>query len=113
MVVGARLCGVEEAAMELRNLNSSGAVAVSARRTSRISTYVGLAPLYPTAPAAPPAVGQQVTGAPGSPSATTTIEGNQLPPPPQKFEGKIERNAAQSRPYWPARVVPPKGAPNV
>jgi arylsulfatase len=25
---------------------------------------------------------QQVTGVPGSPSATTTIEGNQLPPPP-------------------------------
>ena len=56
---------------------------------------------------------QQITGTPGSPSATTTIEGNQLPPPPQKFEGKIERNAAQSTPYWPARVVPPKGAPNV
>jgi arylsulfatase len=56
---------------------------------------------------------QQTTGTPGSPSATTTIEGNQLPPPPQKFEGKIERNAAQSTPYWPARVVPPKGAPNV
>src|SRR5215831_8146147 len=55
---------------------------------------------------------QQVTGVPGSSSATTTIEGNQLPPPPQK-EGKIERNAAQSTPYWPARVVPPKGAPNV
>jgi arylsulfatase len=56
---------------------------------------------------------QPITGTPGSPSATTTIEGNQLPPPPQKFEGKIERNAAQSTPYWPARVVPPKGAPNV
>ena len=56
---------------------------------------------------------QQVTGTPGSPSATTTIEGNQLPPPPQKFEGKIERNAAQSTPYWPMRVVPPKGAPNI
>ena len=56
---------------------------------------------------------QQTSGVPGSPSATTTIEGNQLPPPPQKFEGKIERNAAQSTPYWPARVVPPKGAPNV
>lgn len=56
---------------------------------------------------------QQVTGVPGSPSATTTIEGNQLPPPPQKFEGKIERNAAQSTPYWPMRVVPPKGAPNI
>ena len=27
--------------------------------------------------------------------------------------GKIERNAAQSKPFWPARVVPPKGAPNI
>ncbi|HUJ36646.1 MAG TPA: arylsulfatase [Hyphomicrobium sp.] len=56
---------------------------------------------------------QQTTGVPGSPSATTTIDGAQLPSPPQKFEGKIERNAAQSTPYWPARVVPPKGAPNI
>src|SRR5262245_53083464 len=62
---------------------------------------------------AEPALPQQITGTPGSPSATTTIEGNQLPPPPQKFEGKIERNAAQSTPYWPARIVPPKDAPNV
>ena len=54
---------------------------------------------------------QQITGTPGSPSATTTIPGDQLPPPPQKFEGKIERNVAQSTPYWPPRVVPPKGAP--
>ena len=56
---------------------------------------------------------QQVIGTPGSPEATTTVEGNQLPPPPQPFRGKIERNAAQSTPYWPMRVVPPKGAPNV
>ncbi|HEY6343903.1 MAG TPA: arylsulfatase [Bryobacteraceae bacterium] len=54
-----------------------------------------------------------VTGEPGSPAATTTIKGDQLPPPPQEFRGKIERNAAQSTPYWPARVVPPKDAPNV
>ena len=40
----------------------------------------------------------QVAGTPGSPSATTTISGEQLPPPPQKFGGKIERNAAQSTP---------------
>src|SRR5262249_16299057 len=52
-------------------------------------------------------------GTPGSPSATTTISGAQLPPPPQKFEGKIERSVKESKPYWPARVVPPKGAPNV
>ena len=56
---------------------------------------------------------QQITGTPGSPSATTTISGEQLPAPPPKFGGKIERNAAQSTPYWPARIVPPKGAPNV
>src|SRR5215471_20288514 len=49
---------------------------------------------------------------PGSPCATTTLDGKQLPPPPQKFEGKIGRNVAESKPYWPARVVPPKGAPN-
>lgn len=55
----------------------------------------------------------QTTGTPGSPGATTTIDGLQLPPPPQPFKGKIEKNAAQSTPYWPARIVPPKGAPNV
>ena len=60
-----------------------------------------------------PAAAQQASGAPGSPSATTTINGEQIPPAPQKFEGKIERNAAQSKPFWPARVVPPKGAPNI
>ena len=63
--------------------------------------------------AAVPGMAQQISGVPGSPGATTTIDGRQLPPPPPKFGGKIERNAAQSKPYWPPRVVPPKGAPNV
>ena len=64
--------------------------------------------------AAAPAMAQQITGTLGSPSATTTIDGKQLPPPPDKtFGGKIERNAIQSTPYWPPRVVPPKGAPNI
>ncbi len=62
---------------------------------------------------AAPTSAQVTTGVPGSPGATTTIDGEQLPPPPQEFRGKIERNAAESKPYWPARVVPPKGAPNV
>jgi len=56
---------------------------------------------------------QQIYGTPGSPSATTTIQGDQLPAPPQKFDGKIERTTKGSKPYWPARVVPPKGAPNI
>ena len=54
---------------------------------------------------------QEINGVPGSPSATITIPGDQLPPPPQKFDGRIERDAKQSKPYWPARIVPPKGAP--
>jgi arylsulfatase A-like enzyme len=56
---------------------------------------------------------QQVYGTPGSPSATTTIQGDQIPAPPQTFKGKIERTTKGSKPYWPARIVPPKGAPNV
>jgi len=60
-----------------------------------------------------PAGAQQTTGVPGSPNATTTIDGRYLPPPPQPFQGDINLNAAQSRPAWPARVVPPKGAPNI
>jgi arylsulfatase A-like enzyme len=58
------------------------------------------------------AAAQQITGTPGSPNATTTIDGRYLPPP-QKFQGEINVNAAQSKPAWPATVVPPKGAPNI
>jgi arylsulfatase len=50
---------------------------------------------------------------PGAADATTTIDGRYLPPPPQPFRGEINLNAAQSKPAWPARVVPPPGAPNV
>ncbi len=51
--------------------------------------------------------------APGAPDATTTIDGRYLPNPPPKFGGEINPNALQSKPYWPPRIVPPKGAPNV
>src|ERR1700746_1852795 len=60
-----------------------------------------------------PLAAQQVTGVPGSPSATTTIDGKQLPPPPPKFGGVVKESAKDSKPWWPPRVVPPKGAPNV
>ena len=59
------------------------------------------------------ALAQQTTGVPGSPSSSVAISGEQIPVPPSKFGGKIERNAAQSKPYWPPRVEPRKGAPNV
>jgi arylsulfatase A-like enzyme len=60
-----------------------------------------------------PISAQQVTGVPGSPEATTTITGKQLPPPDPKFGGVIKEKASESKPWWAPRVVPPKGAPNV
>ena len=60
-----------------------------------------------------PTLAQQITGAPGSPSATTTISGKQLPPPAPPFGGVIKGDALQSKPWWAPRVVPPKQAPNV
>ena len=57
--------------------------------------------------------GLQTTGAPGSPNATTTIDGRYLPQPPQPFGGQIGLNAVQSKGAWPATVVPPDGAPNI
>ncbi len=59
------------------------------------------------------ALAQQVTGVPGSPEATTTITGKEIPPPPPKFGGVINEKASESTPWWPPRVVPPKGAPNI
>ena len=66
-----------------------------------------------SAPAISQLLAQQVTGTPGSPSATTTITGKQLPPAPPKFGGVIKEKASESTPWWAPRVVPPKGAPNV
>lgn len=60
-----------------------------------------------------PAVAQIVTGVAGSPAATSTINGQSLPAAPPRFGGTINLDAAQSTPWWPPSVVPPKGAPNV
>ena len=49
----------------------------------------------------------------GSPAATTTIDGRQLPPPPAAFGGMIEPQALKSEAWWPPRVVPPEDAPNI
>ena len=56
---------------------------------------------------------QDVTGQLGAPSATTSIDGKRLPPPAPPFGGVIKEKATESTPWWPPRVVPPKGAPNV
>ncbi|MDD2738842.1 MAG: arylsulfatase [Methylomonas lenta] len=55
----------------------------------------------------------EITGILGSPSATTTISGNQLPAPEPQFAGLINNDALTSKPWWAPRIVPPKQAPNV
>jgi len=55
----------------------------------------------------------QTTGTPGSPDATTTISGKQLPAPDPKFGGVIKNDALRSKAWWAPRIVPPKDAPNI
>src|ERR1700710_2437985 len=61
----------------------------------------------------PTAFAQTVNGTLGSPSATITIKGDQIPTPPPKFGGVIKENSKDSKPWWPPTIVPRKGAPNV
>ena len=56
---------------------------------------------------------QEVTGVLGEPSATTTINGNRIPAPEPKFGGEIKETLEGSKTWWPPRIVPPKGAPNI
>jgi len=76
-------------------------------------TIVAVLTIAAVLPGASPSYAQQTTGTPGSPSATTTIDGRYIPPPPQPFQGQINLNALQSKQAWPATVVPPEGAPNI
>jgi len=60
-----------------------------------------------------PTFAQETTGTPGSPGATTTIDGKQLPPPDPKFGGVIKDDALSSKYWWAPRIVPSKKAPNI
>jgi arylsulfatase len=47
--------------------------------------------------AAPVLAGEKITGVLGSPGATTTISGKQLPPPDPEFGGVIKEKASESK----------------
>jgi len=80
---------------------------------SKITSFLSTSSILLCLSLAPNALAEQITGTPGSPGATTTIDGKQLPPPDPKFGGVIKDDALQSKPWWAPRVVPPQGAPNV
>ena len=83
-------------------------------RAARALVYSFLIVLFCVfAMAAGPASAQEIYGTPGSPDATVNISGKQLPPLPMKFGGVIKQSYLDSKPWWPPRVVPPKGAPNI
>ena len=44
---------------------------------------------------------------------TQSLDTRYLPPPPPPFRGTIDLNAIDSKPDWPAKIVPPKNAPNI
>ena len=73
----------------------------------------GQAEAQPGSPA-PSASGEGVVhGTLGSPDATISIDGRYLPPTPPAFGGVIKESYKDSRVWWPPRVVPPSGAPNI
>ncbi len=79
--------------------------------TKRISRFI-LSSTLPLIFCAP-VIAQQITGTLGSPSATTTVSGKELPQPDPRFGGVIKEKASESKAWWAPRVVPPKGAPNI
>jgi len=60
-----------------------------------------------------PVHAQKIYGQEGSPDATMSIDGKQIPAPPLKFGGVLKEDVKESKVWWPPRLVPPKGAPNV
>jgi len=76
----------------------------------RIATALSFGILIATI-LSPEANAQQVTGTMGAPSATTTIDGKQLPPPPPKFGGVIKELATESKTWWPQPSCRPRGRP--
>ncbi|MBP2646650.1 MAG: putative arylsulfatase [Gemmatimonadetes bacterium] len=81
--------------------------------TAAAKVIIGATALLVGTLAAVPLAAQVVTGTPGSPSATTTINGAQIPTGQPPFGGVIKESARQSTPWWAPRIVPPEGAPNV
>jgi arylsulfatase A-like enzyme len=83
------------------------------RSTAMAIAVILIAAAFVACALPPTGASPQIYGTMGSPSATATIDGTQLPAPEPKFGGVIKNDALQSKPWWAPRIVPPKEAPNV
>jgi arylsulfatase len=82
-------------------------------KCNAVSTTISIALTAAVCATSATAAAQQITGTPGSPDATVTISGKQLPAPDPKFGGVIKDDALKSKAWWAPRIVPPKQAPNI
>jgi arylsulfatase len=97
--------------MKIMKTNTDGSLTLNRRS---LIPLLGAGAAFLMLAAAPSARAQiQTTGVPGTPSATTTVDGKYVPSPAPPFGGVINMDVKDSKPYWPPNVVPPKGAPNV
>ena len=84
------------------------------RKTIFAGVMAGLTLLLAAVPALAQQAGKpetfkpQVTGVPGSPSATTTISGKQLPAPDPKFGGVIKETIRSPSPGGPPAWCRPR-----
>jgi hypothetical protein len=74
------------------------------KRTKFVAVMVAFVLIAMVFPAVP-VMALETTGVPGSPSATTTISGKQLPAPAPKFGGVIKDDALNSTQWWPVRAA--------
>jgi arylsulfatase A-like enzyme len=81
----------------------------SIQRSVLVTLFGGIAGVF----VGTAAMAEQAAPPLGSPAATRTIDGLQIPAPEMPFGGVIEKNAMQSTTFWQPRTVPPEGAPNV
>jgi len=89
------------------------ALAAAALFIARCASSPSAQPAQPAQPTSKGGARIETTGEPGSPGATTTIGGQQLPAPDPAFGGVIKDEALQSKAWWAPRIVPPKQAPNI
>jgi len=98
---------------ELKQWNDLAADEIEIGQTLKVAAAAGQEQPSDGSPAADAPGYEVIAGQLGSPDATATISGKQLPPPPPEFGGVIKDDALSSKAWWAPRIRPPRQAPNI